>query len=58
MWDAETFVTIPPELRASDRSALGVRGDDTDLFGNPTFDESDSLVDENDTGVDSEFDLS
>ena len=42
---------------ASDRSALGVRGDDTDLFGNPTFDESDSLVDENDTGVDSEFDL-
>ena len=42
---------------ASDGSALGVRGDDTDLFGNPAFDESDSLIDENDTGVGSEFDL-
>ena len=41
----------------SDGSTLAVRGDDTDLFGNPTFTESDSLIDEDDVRVDSEFDL-
>lgn len=36
------------ETGASDGRTLGVRGDDTDLFGNPAFDESNSLIDEND----------
>ena len=37
-----------PGVGTSDGLALGVRGDDTDLFGDPTFTGSDSLIDEND----------